>query len=245
MATYHFNCEVCGISAKAWRSEDTTPPRFCSRACKTKGLSGQSLKPERWVITPEIHELIKRVYKTSSGNGEVKALAKRLKFPRWKITRYAIKQGWVARQKKEPNWCEDEIAILERNAHLSPEVIQQRLKANGYIRTLQGIVLKRKRMRLLSSLDGQSARAFSECLGVDEHVVIRAIHEGRLKAQKRGTGRVPAQGGDIYYIIDKHARDYIIDNLHEIDIRKVDKWWFVDILAGGEYGLGMRGLRVK
>jgi hypothetical protein len=245
MPTYTFNCEVCGRPAKAWRSEDTTPPRFCSRECKNKGLAGQSLKPVRWVITPEIHELIKQVYKTSSGNGEVKALAKQLKFPPWKITRYAIKQGWVARQKKEPNWCEEEIAILERNAHLSAEVLQRRLKANGYTRTAQGIVLKRKRMRLLSSLDGQSARAFSECLGVDEHAIIRAIREGRLKAQKRGTARVPAQGGDIYYITDKHARDYIIDNLYEIDIRKVDKWWFVDILAGGEYGLGMRGLPVK
>ena len=244
MPTYHFNCEICGESVRTWRSETATPPRFCSHTCQGKGLSGQSLKPLRWVITPEIHELIKQVYKTSSGNGEVRALAKRLNFPRWKITRYAINQGWVAKQKKEPNWCEEEIAILERNAHLNPVGIQKRLKANGYHRTIQGIVLKRKRMKLLSSLDGQSARAFSECLGVDIHFVTRAISEGRLKAQKRGTARTPAQGGDIYYITDKHARDYIIDNLHEIDIRKVDKWWFTDILAGGQYGLGMRGLPI-
>ena len=242
MAYYSFNCEICNTPVRAWRSEDATPPRFCSRKCQGIGLSGKSLKPVKWVITPEIHQLIKQVYKTSSGNGEVRTLAKRLNFPRWKISRYAIKQGWVARQKKEPNWCEEEIAILERNAHLSAEVIQRRLKANGYTRTAQGIVLKRKRMRLLSSLDGQSARSLAECLGVDSHVITRAINDGRLKAQKRGMARKAIQGGDIYYITDKHARDYIIDNLHEIDIRKVDKWWFVDILAGGQYGLGMRGL---
>ena len=199
-------------------------------------------KTIKYPITPEAHKLIEKVYKTASGNGQIKALAKYLHLPRWKVSRYAIQQGWIARQKKEPDWSEDELTILERNAHLSPEVLQLRLKQRGYSRTTTGIVLKRKRLRLLSSLDGQSARSFAECLGVDDHFVTRAIHEGRLKAQQRHSFRTKAQGGDIYYIRDKNARDYIIDNLHEIDIRKVDKWWFVDILAGGQYGLGMRGL---
>ncbi|MFW6148141.1 MAG: hypothetical protein ACOC6B_07110 [Thermodesulfobacteriota bacterium] len=241
MPTYHFNCEICGRPTKAWRSEDANPPRFCSKECRNKGMAGVAVKPIKWIITPEIHELIKQVYKTSSGNGEVKALAKRLRYPRWKISRYALSQGWVARQKKEKEWCEEELAVLERNAHLSLPRIQARLKAHGYHRTEQGISLKRKRMRLLTSLDGQSATSLAECLGVDTHVITKAIHSGRLKAKKRETARTKKQGGDIYFIRDKHVRDYIIDNLHEIDIRKVDKWWFVDILAGGEYGLGMRG----
>ncbi|HUU41878.1 MAG TPA: hypothetical protein VMW42_13160 [Desulfatiglandales bacterium] len=188
-------------------------------------------KPIKYPITPEAHELIEKVYKTASGNGQIKVLAKYLHLPRWKVSRYAIQQGWIARQKKEPDWSEDELTILERNAHLSPEVLRCRLKQRGYSRTTTGIVLKRKRMRLLSSLDGQSARSLAECLGVDDHVITRAINDGRLKAQRRGMARKAVQGGDIYYIRDKNARDYIIDNLHEIDIRKVDKWWFTSILT--------------
>jgi len=195
----------------------------------------KSTKPIKYFITPEAHELIKKVYQTSSGNGEVKALAKYLKLPRWKVSRYAIQQGWIARQKKEPPWSEDELTILERNAHLSPEVLQLRLKQRGYSRTTTGIVLKRKRLRLLSSLDGQSACSLAECLGVDVHVITRAINDGRLKAQRRGMARKAVQGGDIYYIRDKQVRDYIINNVHEIDIRKVDKLWFVDVLTIAQY----------
>lgn len=49
---------------------------------------------------------------------------------------------------------------------------------------------------------------------------------------------MPAQGGDIYFIRDKWVRDFILAYIAEIDIRKVDKYWFVDLLAGGNIGLG-------
>lgn len=241
MPTYYFKCEVCGQPKKAWRAEDVTPPRFCSDECRIRGFAGKSLKPIKYPITSEIHEMIKRIYQTSTGNGEVKALAKKLGYPRCRIGRYAINQGWIAKQKKEPLWTENELRILERNAHLSPERIQLKLKDNGFRRTCTGIVLKRKRLNLLSSLNGQSACSLAECLGVDAHFVTRAIKEGRLKAQMRDILRTEKQGGDMYYIKDKHVRDYLIDNIHEIDLRKVDKWWFTDMLAGGYYGLSMRG----
>ena len=199
--------------------------------CRTKGLSGQSLKPLRWPITPEIHDKIKNAYHTITGNGEILDLARCLGYPRWKITRYAVQQGWIAKQKKEPNWMDKELEILERSAHLSPEVIQRHLKGAGFRRSAIAIQLKRKRMRFLQNLQGQSARMLSECLGVDVKFVTRAIQNGRLKAHRRGTERTPQQGGDIYYIKDSAIKTYILENLNEIDIRKVDKYWFVDILT--------------
>jgi len=81
-----------------------------------------------------------------------------------------------------------------------------------------------------------SARKLAQCLGVDEHFVTRAITAGRLRAQKRGTSRSERQGGDIYYIRPRAIRDYIMENICEIDIRKVDKYWFVDALANREAG---------
>lgn len=191
----------------------------------------RSLKPRKFPITPEIHAAIERVYQGDTGNGQVRALAIRLDYPRWKIGRYAIQMGWIAKQKKEPNWSDREVHILEHNAQRSPETIQRKLKMAGYTRSVTGIVLKRKRMHLLRSLDGISARSLADCLGVDVHFVMRAIKGGRLKADHRGTNRTDAQGGDIYYIKEKAIKEYIINWVNEIDIRKVSKHWFVDILA--------------
>lgn len=230
MPTYNFTCEVCGMLGRAWRQEGY-PPRFCNKDCRSKGLAGQALKPSKWIITPEIHSIIEKIYKRDTGNGQVAALAKRIGYPRWKISRYAIGQGWIAKQKKEPDWSEKEIWILQTYAYLSPERIQIRLKKAGFNRSVTGIVLKRKRLRLLSRLEGQSANQFANCLGVDIHFVNRAIKAGKLKAQKRGTQRTEKQGGDIYFIRDDAARNYIINWLNEIDIRKVDKYWFVGILT--------------
>lgn len=229
MPTYNFTCEVCGKPGRAWR-EGASPPRFCSNDHKFIGMAGQSFKPVKWVITPEIRAMIEKVYKRDTGNGQVAALAKRIGYPRWKISIYAISQGWIAKEQKEPDWTWKEISILESNAHLSMERIQLKLKKAGYARSVTGICLKRKRLRLPSKLEGQSANSLAYCLGVDSHFVTRAIETGKLKAQKRGTARTEKQGGDIYFIRDDAVREYIMNYLNEIDIRKVDKYWFVDLL---------------
>ncbi len=194
-----------------------------------------STKPVKYPITPEAHIKIKNTYKTNTGSNQVNILADQLQLPRWKVSRYAIRQGWIAKQKKAPNWTDPEKKILERNAHLTPERIQLRLKMAGYRRSTTGIVLKRKRMRLLMNLRGYTARSLAECLGVDVHFVTRAIRHGKLKAKKRGTRRTAVQGGDMWWIMPGAIREYILDCLYEIDIRKVDKYWFVDLMVNRDF----------
>ncbi len=186
-------------------------------------------------ITPEFHQEIKRLYQNKSGHsGEVREFARRYGLPRWKITRYAQEQGWSQRQKKEPDWSESELRILNRNAMHCPGVIQKKLKWHGFSRSIVGIVLKRKRMRMLSNLDGYSARSVAICIGEDEHFVTKAIKDGRLKAIRRMDERTQQQGGSCYYIKEKDVRSFIIENINMIDVRKVDKYWFVDVLTGKE-----------
>lgn len=189
-------------------------------------------KPKKWPISPEMHEIIDRVYHTDTGNGQVAALARRFGYPRWTITRYAIQQGWTARQKGEPHWSEKELKLLKGSARHSPEVISRKLKEQGFSRSVTAIVMKRKRMRFLQNLNGHSAISVAMCLGVDSHFVLRAIRRGKLYATKRGTNRTERQGGDAWWIKDKDIRDYVVNHLPQIDIRKVDKYWFVDLLVG-------------
>jgi hypothetical protein len=189
-------------------------------------------KPRKYPVSPELHEKIRKLYQGLTGDGQVNAFARRIGYPRWKISRYALQNGWVARQNKELNWSDAEIRILKNNAQYTPEIIQRRLKQAGHRRSLAGIILKRKRLRMLQNLKGESARSLSYCLVVDVHVIRRAILSGKLKADKRGTARTDAQGGDIWYIKTRDIREYITENLCEIDFRKVDKYWMVDILTG-------------
>lgn len=233
MPMFDFTCEVCGSAGREWRYAEQGPPRFCSRACQGKGVWRQR-KPHKWVITPEKHELIRRTYQGDTGNGQIRDLAKRLGLPRWKVTHYAINQGFTAKMCKAPDWTEKEIHILERHAHKTPDVIARHLKANGFSRSAGGCLLKRKRMRFLQNLNGYSATKLAECFGIDPKSLTRAIVLGKLPAEKRGTDRTPQQGGDMWWIKEGDIRHYILNYLPEIDFRKVDKYWLVDVLVNCE-----------
>ena len=185
----------------------------------------------KYHFTVEMDAEIRRVYRTMTGNGEVNMLAVRLGLPRWLISRRARDIEAYEPRIKEPNWSEKEIEILERSAHRHPEVIRRHLKKKGFIRSATGIILKRKRLRLPKNLEGQSATQLAICFGIDNNVVTRWIKEGLLKAQKRGTERTEQQGGDIYYIKDVWIKDFVKENIGIIDIRKLDKFWFVDVMA--------------
>lgn len=194
-------------------------------------------KPAKYTVTAEMDAVIRRVYRTEgTGSGEVRDLARRLGLPRWKVTRRALELGVRESRIKELPWSKIELRILEGNAHLSPQRISIRLAKAGYRRTEVAVTLKLKRLRLRSNLKGMSARQTAECFGVDSKAVTRWINLGLLRADRRGTDRVPEQGGDMWFIREKYLRRFVLENLNQIDLRKVDKYWFVDLLTGGDPG---------
>lgn len=236
MPTYHFTCETCNRERKAWRTEEQGPPRFCTNACKNEGMIGIALKPAKYTVSPLQSEQIRKAYLESTGSGEISALAKRLHLPRWKVTRHAQRNGWIATGKKSPPWTEAEEKTLQHFSRYCLEKIQIRMAEAGHPkRTIAAYALKMKRLRCRSNLEGHSARSVAECLGVDVHFVTRAINTGKLKAKKRGTARVEEQGGDMWFIREWDIRDYIVENVNEIDFRKVDKHWMVDLLVNCKY----------
>ena len=229
MPMFDFECEVCGRPRRVWRPEGC-PPRFCSSKCRGIGMRGYQFK-EKYPVSEYAHDEIRRVYHREPVPGQVKDLAKRLRLPRWKITKYAIRNGWIAKQKKEPMWSDEELAALQKFARYTPEVCSRKMKERGFHRSATACLVKSKRLYMTQNLNGQSANSLAQCLGEDVHFVTRAIKRGDLRAKRRGTARTERQGGDMWYILDKDVKDFIVDNVNAIDLRKVDKHWVVDLLA--------------
>jgi hypothetical protein len=139
--------------------------------------------------------------------------------------------GLRERHRKEPEWSESELRILENWTHLCADRIQIRLKKAGFIRSLNGIILKKKRMRFRPCDNGYTATALGGCFGVDAKTVTRWIEAGHLKAERRGTARQEVQGGDMWWIQEKDIKRFIVENVALVDFRKIDKFWAVDVLT--------------
>lgn len=66
-------------------------------------------------------------------------------------------------------------------------------------------------------------------LGCDHHTVERWLQKGWLKGTKRHTERTR----DMWYFTDQSIRDFVRKHPNEIDPRRADWLWLVDVLVGG------------
>ena len=186
-----------------------------------------------WNTVPfatEMDEQLRRVY-ARADYPALGVLAKRWGMPRWRLTHRAQLLGIAAT--KEPRWSEEEIKILERNCHLTPRIIANKLRARGYRRSESGVVLKRKRLRLRKADRGYSASGLAEVMGVDRGMVLRWIERGLLGAQRLPSERRPGQvaAAGEWFIRPRRVRQFITDHVALVDTRKCDKYWLIDLLT--------------
>ena len=249
MPYYEVHCP-CGTTKSIYRAPGKPAPKYCSSACMRRFRTGSD-KPRKYIFTQEMDEDIRRLYqreenfKQNMYKGPIKKLAERFGMPRWRVSRRALELGLLPVQKKEPPWSETELWILKNSAHRSPATVQKYLRRAGYHRSIQGIMVKRKRMHIsLTTMNGYTSRGLARLFGVDSQVIARWVNNGWLKARRCGTGRTEAQGGDIWFIRPEWVREFVIANVAVIDFRKLDKYWLVEMLTRVQ-GLGVQGSEVK
>lgn len=193
--------------------------------------------PKRiYFVTPQIDAAIARGYQTAEAGklrGAINQLALDLGKPRWWISRRATEMGIVHPRKKEGPWKPEEDAILEANRWRSPKVIRARLLRAGFTRTETAVAVRRKRIHSGDLADPfhVTATGIAKLLGIDSHWITRRIESGELKAEKRGTARTEQQGGDMWWIKKSDLWTFIVENAALIDLRKVDRTWFIDFMA--------------
>jgi hypothetical protein len=135
---------------------------------------------------------------------------------------------------KESAWSDQELEILDRFGHLAPSGVQRKLAGSGFARSVAAIQVKVNRNRIKSNLDGYSACQLADAMGVDVRKVLRWIQQRALRAERRGTGRTAEQGGDTWWISDRSVRRFILRCPEEIDLARVEKIWFLNLLTEGK-----------
>lgn len=187
---------------------------------------------QNWTGSEAIDAVIRRAYQTTPTKGDVQRLAKTVGRPRWWVSKRASALGLVTPRFKAPRWTEAENELIESMAHRNPATIRRALKARGYERTETAIIVQLKRLGATrEDPDHFTGCGLASVMGVDAKTVSGWIVKGWLRAKRRGTERVTAQGGDEWWIHRRDVRSFIVENVAAVDLRKVDKFWFVDLLA--------------
>lgn len=179
---------------------------------------------KKWFWDETRDNLLRRSYDPAV-KGRSQAIANRLRVPRWVVNRRAAALG-LSRLKDRP-WTSDEEEYLETNYHrVSVKTVGRRLE-----RSPTAVKLKAKRLGLRKHDEGYTACSLAEALGVDPHWVLARIHSGKLRATHRRTERTARQGGDSWFVTDEAVLDFLRKHPYDLDLRKVDSLWFMDLIA--------------
>lgn len=188
------------------------------------------------IVAPEgFDDKIRAFYQSGDGKkkGECNAFADAHNLPRWWVTKQAIRLGLVIAHRKEPPWTAAEDQLMRSVPLHDPNRCAEIFREHGFARSPTAIVVRCKRLDLSRRYrETLSANAISRILGVDSKYVTAEIIAGELAATKRETKRTIQQGGHPWSVTPADLRSYILKRLDRIDLRKVEKFAFIQIVAG-------------
>lgn len=232
LAVLRENYSTLGPSACA----ELLPGRSIGAIVQRASMLKLPAPPRTWSrLRGEVFDTaVRQLYQQTPERGAIKAAADRMKIPRWVLTSRARELGLIVPRFKEPDWTEAEDELLAEHAAKLPKTIARIFREHGFPRTLSAITvrLKRKNVDRIDD-DHWSASALSKLMGVDAKTVLGWIHTEGLTAKRRGTERTPQQGGDTYIVSRRNLRLWIAAHAQLVDLRKVDRYWFIDLAFGG------------
>lgn len=183
-------------------------------------------RPQKWVLSDRGRELINALYDGTTAR--ITLLERELRVPRNVVHHWACEMG-LARNKRDMEWSAEDIAYLQQNySKKSLNAISKHLK-----RSEQAIRYKAYKLSI-SSYNHYTATDLKIAFGCRYERIQMWVSKGWLKGFRK---EKDAYRGDPWQFTEKAIRDFIIRHPSEIDQRRVDWLWFIDILAGGD-GLG-------
>jgi hypothetical protein len=195
----------------------------------------------RWRTTEEIDALIRAAWLAPEKGFALRAAAQ-VGRPKWWCCKRAIALGLAQPSLRQPDWSSTEDLLLRSLAHLAPENIARRMKAAGHPRSPAAVTVRLKRLgvsRRQARLDEGmlSANQLAGLMGVDVKTVLRWIERENLPAVRRH-GADDENSKSNYEIAAPRLRSWLAGRAALVDLRKVDKYWFFDLVfdARGDAG---------
>lgn len=195
----------------------------------------------RWRATEEIDALIRAAW-LDPDKGYALRVAAQVGRPKWWCCKRAVALGLAQPGLRQPDWTPSEDELLRSMAHLAPGNIARRLKAAGHPRSPAAVTVRLKRLgvsRRQARLDEGllSANQLAGVMGVDLKTVLRWIERENLPAVRRH-GAADESSRSNYEIAAPRLRSWLAGRAALVDLRKVDKYWFFDLVfdARGDAG---------
>jgi hypothetical protein len=197
------------------------------------GLTYRGLKWERGPKPDVDDETIRAGWAELEGRGAVSAFADRLGVKRVWLSRRALGLGLTLPHKREPKWSGAEVALLARAPLHDLKRASRFFAEHGFRRSPAAIGVRatRESISRRDSRDSFSATQAGALLGVENKTVTSWILAGELAADRRADRRLPQQGGSSFAIDPDELRRFVLDHLERIDLRKVEKFAFVALIA--------------
>jgi hypothetical protein len=152
--------------------------------------------------------------------------------PRWWVTKRATRLGLVMPHKKEPPWTRAETALMRKVPLHDLDKCAEIFRKHGFRRSPTAIKVRAVRLDISRRYrETLSAGAAAPIIGFDNKTVTTMCIAGEIKATRRKSRRLPQQGGAPWSITPKDLRAYVLANLERVDLRKVEKFAFVQLIA--------------
>jgi len=182
-------------------------------------------KGRKYVVTAAVEAVLRDLY-DSNIPGRCGEVAAEIHWPEWAVKRAARELGLTRPWPRDRrNWTAMETAFVWRWAgRRSPEWMARRLN-----RGVTSIILKINRLHLSRRIrEGYTARDLASLLGVDGKTICRWIAAGWIEARRQGT----ASPSDPWIIEEAALMPFIREHRADIDLRKVNQEWFLDLVLG-------------
>jgi len=199
------------------------------------GLRSKNQKKSNPIaIPPDFDEQLRAFYQNGNGKkrGECNEFAEKIGLPRWVVTHRARKLGLTMPHKKEPPWTAAENELMKKVPLHDVDRCSEIFRQHGFSRSSTAIMVRAKRLNISRRFnEGLSAIQAAHVIGFDPKNFGTYCVSGECKATKRADKRSPQQGGSRWVVKPEDLRRFILDHLERIDLRKVDKFEFVHLIA--------------
>lgn len=177
--------------------------------------------------TEAIDALLRERFPACTQPRMLEALAVECSRPSWWLKRRGEALGLEYGFRRQPDWTPQEQAVLAEFSHLSLNTLRGKLRALGTSRTENAIEVRLKKLKLSRvNHDVYCATDLARLMGMTPKTVMRWIHSCDLKATRTPGSTAEAPH---FRITRRALREWIAAHPVEVDLRRVDKYWFIDL----------------